>query len=167
MPDLLESSVEGMPVLSFRVRVVRIGPDDLPRLRGLQNRVAAMLLTLAVHDAVEAVVAAMAAMKRAPGPVDDLRRFLPLAMKLARMQEADEPRFRHRLREEPDMGNVLDEIMVEGVAKGRAEGAIQAIRDLVTGGILPVNAARAEIEKLIAQGVIPELMGREVITRLG
>jgi hypothetical protein len=48
------------------------------------------------------------AMGQAPAPIDDLRRFPPLAQKLARMLDGDELRFRQRLREEPTMGNLRE-----------------------------------------------------------
>lgn len=160
VPGRLESRIAGSPVLDFQVRVVRIGPADLPRLRLFQNRVAAMLLALTIQqDAVEATIAVMLAMQQAPGPLDDLRRFLPLAMKLARMKDSDEPRFRHRMREEPTMGNMLDDI--------QAEGKIAEIRRLVSKGRLSVDAARAEIEELIALHAIPEALGREALGLLG
>ena len=82
IPARLTDRIEDIPVLDFRVRTVRIGSGDLPRLRGLQNRVAAVLIALAIQDAVEAAVASVTAMLQAPGPLDDVRRFLPLAMKL-------------------------------------------------------------------------------------
>ena len=133
----------------------------------LQNRVAAMLQALAIQDAVEATLAVMMAMQASPGPLDDLRRFLPLAQKLARMQDSDEPRFRRRLREEPTMGNMLDELVTEANAKGKAEGKVAEIRRLVAKGRLTVDAARAEIEELIATYAIPEAIGREALSKLG
>ena len=137
----------------------------------LQNRVAAMLQALAIQDAVEATLAVMMAMQASPGPLDDLRRFLPLAQKLARMQDSDEPRFRRRLREEPTMGNMLDELVTEanakGEARGEANGKIAEIRRLVAKGRLTVDAARAEIEELIATYAIPEAIGREALSKLG
>ena len=170
VPDRLSSTPLGMSVIDFRVRVVRIGPADLPRLRSLQNRVAGMLMALTIRDAVEAVVAVILAMQQAPGPLDDLRRFLPLAQKLARMQNSDEPRLRRRLREEPTMGNMLDDIKAEGEAKGKAIAArstIETLRRLVARGVMPVDAARAEIEDLIGTEAIPEALGREALGQLG
>jgi hypothetical protein len=164
VPDRLVSIIAGQPVLDFRVQVVRIGPVDLPRLRALQNRVAAMMLALALQqDAVEAVVEVLRAMQASPGPLDDLRRFLPLAMKLARMRDSDEPLFRRRVREEPTMGNLLDEIKTEGEARGK----VAEIRRLVAKGRLTVDAARAEIEELIAVQAIPEAIGREALGQMG
>jgi hypothetical protein len=159
VPDRLMNTPLGRPVLDFRVQVTRIGPADLPRLRSLQNRVAAMLLALAIQDAVEAALAVMMAMQAAPGPLDDLRRFLPLAQKLARMQDSDEPRFRRRLREEPTMGNMLDELV--------NDAKVAEIRRLVAKGRMTVDAARAEIEELIATHAIPEAIGREALGQLG
>ena len=159
VPDRLTSTPLGRQVLDFRVQVTRIGPADLPRLRSLQNRVAAMLQALAIHDAVEATLAVMMAMQAAPGRLDDLRRFLPLAQKLARMHDNDEARFRQRLREEPTMGNMLDDI--------KTEGRVDEIRRLVSKGRLTVDAARAEIEELIATHAIPEAIGREALGLLG
>jgi hypothetical protein len=183
VPGRLESTVAGISVLAFQVRVVRIGATDLPRLRSLQNRVAALFLALAIQDAVEAAVAAVSAMARAPGPVDDIRRFLPLAVKLAKMKEEDEPRFRRRLTEEPDMVNVLDEYcekwlaqgvaqgvaegVAQGVAQGVTQGVVDTLRDLVANGTLSIDLARQEIERLISKGVISETVGREAIQRLG
>jgi hypothetical protein len=159
VPSRLASSIAGQQILDFAVRVIRIGPSDLPRLRSLQNRVAAMLMALAIQDAVEAALAVMMAMQAAPGPLDDLRRFLPLAQKLARMQDSDEPRFRRRLREEPTMGNMLDELV--------NDAKVAEIRRLVAKGRLTVDAARAEIEELIATQAIPEAIGREALGQLG
>ena len=159
VPDRLTSTPLGRPVLDFRVQVTRIGPADLPRLRSLQNRVAAMLLALAIQDAVEATLAVMMAMQAAPGPLDDLRRFLPLAQKLSRMHDNDEARFRQRLREEPTMGNMLDELV--------NDAKVAEIRRLVSKGRLTVDAARAEIEELIATQAIPEAIGREALGLLG
>lgn len=171
VPDRLTSTPLGRQVLDFRVQVTRIGPADLPRLRLLQNRVASMFLALAMQqDAVEAVVAVMLAMQRAPGPLDDMRRFLPLALKLARMPDSDEPRFRQRMREETTMGNMLDDIKAEGIAEGEARAAratIDTLRRLVARGVMPVDAARAEIEELIATHAIPEAIGREALGLLG
>lgn len=94
-----------------------------------------------------------------------------IGLKLARMHESDEPRFRHRMTEEPDMGNMLDEIKVagraEGVAQGVAQGAVKTLRDLVAKGLVTVDIARAEIQQLVSQGVISEQMGREAIQLLG
>jgi len=163
VPNRLESMVGGKVILVFTVRVIRITEADLPRLRSLQNRVAAMLMALAIQDAVEAALAVVIAMQKAPGPLDDLRRFLPLAQKLARMRDSDETRFRHRLREEPTMGNMLDDIKAEGEAKGK----IAEIRRLVTKGRLTVDAARAESGDRIASKAIPEALGREALGLLG
>jgi hypothetical protein len=171
IPDRLDSRVAGIQVLDFRVRVVQITSADLPRLRALQNRVAAMLMALAIRNAVDAGVAVMVAMQAAPGPLDDLRRFLPLALKLAKMTDDDEPEFRRRMREEPTMGNMLDELVneakAEGKAEGEARGKIAEIRRLVSKGRLNVDSARAEIEELIATQAIPEAIGREALNLLG
>jgi hypothetical protein len=174
VPERLESIIGDTVILVFNVRVIRITEADLPRLRSLQNRVAAMLMALAIQDAVEAALAVIMAMQRAPGPLDDLRRFLPLAQKLARMRDSDEPRFRRRLREEPTMGNMLDDIKAEGEARGEARGeakaaraTIDTLRRLVARGVMPIDAARAEIEDLIATHAIPEAIGREALGLLG
>lgn len=170
VPSRLASFIAGEQVLDFKVRVVRIGPDDLPRLHALRNRVAAMFLMLAIQDRVEAALAMVRAMQAAPGPLDDLRRFLPLALKLAKMTDADELRFRRRMREEPNMGNLLDDIKTEGRAEGEAKAAhavVAAIRRLVSKGVMPIDAARAEIEELIATQAIPEAIGREALGLLG
>jgi hypothetical protein len=167
VPSRLDSTVAGMSVLAFQVRVVRIGATDLPRLRSLQNRVAALFLALAIQDTVEAAVAAVSAMARTPGPLDDIRRFLPLAVKLARMPESDEPHFRRRLTEEPDMVNVLDEYHDKWIAQGVAQGIVDTLRGLVANGVLTIDLARQEIERLISKGVISEAVGREAIQRIG
>ena len=168
VPDRLESAPLGRPVLDFRVQVVRIGPSDLPRLRSLQNRVAAMMQALALRqDAVEAAMAVLASMLAAPGPIDDLRRFLPLALKLVKMSDADEARFRRRLREEPTMGNILDEIKAEGEARGEARGLIRTLRHQVAKGILTVDQAKTEIREMVAMGEIPAETGETALKQLG
>ncbi len=170
IPNRLHSIVADLPVLDFRYRVVHITEADLPRLRGLQNRVAALFQALAIKDAIEAAVTAVTAMAHTPGPVDDLRRYLALAQKLANLHESQEPQFRQRLREEPTMGNVFEDLMTESEAKGEAKAAqatIATIRRLVARGIMPVDVARAEIEELIATKGIPEILGREALGLLG
>ena len=61
------------------------------------------------------------------------------------------------------MGNVLDDIKTEGEARGK----VAEIRRLVAKGSLTVDAARAEIEDLIATHAIPEAIGREALGQLG
>lgn len=161
VPDRWDMSVAGMTVAALRVRIFRVTAIELPRLRSLQSRVAAVLTTLAVQDAVDAVVAALEHMARSPGPLDDLERFLPFAMKLARMLESDAPRFRRRL-EEAGMVNVLTEM--KEVAKAR--GQIAEIRRLVDRGILTRDAARAEIRDLTETGAIPRDIGQEALAQL-
>ena len=55
----------------------------------------------------------------------------------------------------------------KGKAEGKAEGEIAEIRRLVAKGRLSVDAARAEINDLIASRTIPEHLGREALTQLG
>jgi hypothetical protein len=57
--------------------------------------------------------------------------------------------------------------LAEGKAEGKAEGEIAEIRRLVAKGRLSVDAARAEINDLIASRTIPEALGREALTLLG
>lgn len=161
VPDRWDMSVAGMTVAALRVRVFRVTNVELPRLRSLQSRVAAMLTTLAVQDAVDAVVAALEHMARSPGPLDDLERFLPFAMKLARMPESDAPRFRRRL-EEAGMVNVLTEMKEEAKARGQ----VAEIRRLVERGVLTREAARAEINDLTETGAIPREIGQEALSLL-
>lgn len=171
--DRWEMSVAGMVTVSLQVRVYRVTPLELPRLRSLQSRVAAILTILAVQDAVEAVAAALEHMARSPGPLDDLERFLPFAMKLARMQESDAPRFRRRL-EEAGMVNVLTELKEEARAEARAEALAQASRAtvasvhrLVDRGVLTRDAARAELTDLIDTGAITREIGQGALSLLG
>ena len=65
------------------------------------------------------------------------------------------------------MGNMLDDIKTEGRAEGEARGKVAEIRRLVAKGRLTVDAARAEIEDLIATNAIPEAIGREALGKLG
>ena len=72
------------------------------------------------------------------------------------------------------MGNLLDDIKTEGRIEGEARGeakaahaVVAAIRRLVSKGVMPVDAARAEIEELIATQAIPEAIGREALGLLG
>ena len=173
VPDRWDMAVAGITTVALRVRVIRIRTTDLPRLRSLQNRVAAVLTVLAMTDAVEAVLAAMEQMIRSPGPLDDLERFLPFAMTLARMPQADVPRFQRRL-QESGMINVITElkkealarVLAEGRAEGKASGRTAQIFDLVERGVITRDAARAEIQRLIAAGAIPRELGQEALDRL-
>ena len=61
------------------------------------------------------------------------------------------------------MGNMLEDIKTEGEARGK----VAEIRRLVAKGRLTVDAARAEIEELIATQAIPEAIGREALGQLG
>jgi hypothetical protein len=186
VPEELRIERDGALWLYMKVRVVRVTPTDLPRLRSLQSMVSSVLATLAlrqvVEDAVEVTLEALRLMAAVNAPLDDLRRFLPLTQKFAKLRDSDEPRFRQRLREEPTMGNVLDDIWTEaatkgeaqGIAKGKAEGKAEAaramvasIRRLVAASKLPVDGARAEIADLMAAGVIPQDVGQEALKQIG
>ena len=177
VPDRLTWRIIGREVLDFRVQVVQVGPADLPRLRRLQNHVAALFLALALRSSgpIAAAVAAMLAMADLPTTLDDLRRFLPLAVKLARIHTSELPLFYTQLRQENHMWTIFDELEAEakakgeakGKAEGKAEGVILALRDLVAQGILPVDGAQREIRRLIDQGLLPESIGAEAIQRLG
>lgn len=182
VPDRLVSAPLGELVLELRVQVVRLGPADLPRLRALQNEVAALLTALACADAVEAVLEALLALRAAGVGVDDLRRFVPLAMRLARLPPERIQDLQRRLHEEPAMINVLDELwneaqtkgmqqgLQQGLQQGRMESAratLASIQRLVARGVVSVPVARAEIEELIAAGAVPEDLGRDALQRLG
>ncbi|MDW8373375.1 MAG: hypothetical protein RMM29_06990 [Planctomycetota bacterium] len=190
VPEEWRMEVANREVMRFRVWMVRVGAEDIPRLRAMQNRVAAVLMGMAlreVMDAVEAAVAVLAAMREAPGRLEDLVRFLPLVRKLVRMHAADEERFRRRLREERSMQTLLEEVWTQarqeglkmGIEKGRAEGEaigkkhgealgkLAEIQRLVAKGRLSVDAARAEIEELLASGAVPEDLAREALAQLG
>ncbi len=190
-PDRLEMTVAGITTVTLRVRVSRVSATELPRLRSLQNRVAAMLITLGIRDKVEGVLSALEQMARSPGPLDDLERFLPFAMKLARMPASDLPRFRSRLLE-TGMINIITEMKAEaraegeakgkaegkaeGEAKGKAEGEakgrlqaanamVASISRLVVRGVLTRDVARAEIQDLIDTGAIPSEVGQAALVQ--
>jgi hypothetical protein len=177
IPARLSMRAGGRTVLTLHVRIVHITAADLPRLRRLQNSVAALLSVLALRDAVEAVEAVIsyvAHMHRAPGWVDDLERFLPFAMKLARMRDVDVPRFRSRLTE-TGMVNIIAEMrkeardaaLAEGKAEGKAEGLIAEIRRLVAKGRITVDAARAEVHDLVESGAITPEIAASALQQLG
>ena len=174
VPDRLVMTVAGVTTLALQVRVVQVTPADVPRLRALQNRVAAMLTALVVQDAVEDLVTLLAQMARSPGPVDDLERFLPFAAKLAKLRESDAPRFRRRL-EETGMVNVITEmknearakVLAEGVAQGVAQGHIAAICHSVSKGRMSLDAARAEVQDLLAADIITRIDADAVLAQWG
>ena len=172
-------TVAGKSTIALHVRVFRVTAAELPRLRSLQNRVAAILTILAARDAVDGVVAALEQLARSPGPFDDVRRLLPFAVNLAKMPESDKPRFRRRL-EEAGMVNVItlmeEEARAEGRSEGRAEGRAEALaqtshatvatfRRLVDSGVLSSAAARAELHNLMDIGAITREIGQEALSQ--
>jgi hypothetical protein len=171
VPELLEHRIAGRTTVLLRVQVVRITSGEAVRLRSLHNRVAAVLSVLAVADAVEGAIQALAAMSRAPGPRDDIERFLPFVLKLARMTNSDEQRFRQRLTEEQDMGNIITEMKAEARQEGRQEGRIEMQRDSlrkrIQAGVLTVDAARAEVDFLGSAQVITADEARQLLSELG
>jgi len=156
----LDMVVAGRVTIALHAQVIRITAADLPRLRLLQNRVAGMLMALA-YQGIEAALAAFMHMAQSPGPLEDLERFLPFVMKLARMPESDVPRFRHRL-EETGMVNVITEMKEEAKARGQ----VAEIRRLVDRGVLTREAARAELNDLIETGAITRDIGQEALSLL-
>jgi hypothetical protein len=191
IPNLLTMTVVGKTTLALWVQVYRVSAAELPRLRLLQNRVAAILMILPMRDAVNAVdvvVSALELMARSPGPLEDLERFLPFAMKLAKMQKSDMPRFKHRLKE-AGMINVLTEMReaaeakgrtkgrTEGRTEGRAEGRTEALsqssqatvasfKRLMDRGIITHEAARAQLQELMNSGAITIEIGQEALSQL-
>jgi hypothetical protein len=175
IPDRVAERHGDWIICSFHANVVRITPNQLPRLRRLQNRVAAILSILAIQDAVEAVAACMSQMVRAPGPDSDLPRFLPFAIRLARMPDDDQPRFRRRMTEDAAMRTIFDEIADEALAKGKAKGKAEgeakghfdSIRGMVHAGIITVDQAHTAVDKLVEQGVMNAAEGVIAHGRLG
>jgi hypothetical protein len=170
--DRLEMNVAGVTQCVLQVRIYRVTAAELPRLRSLQNRVAAILTTLAMRDAVEAVVSALEQMGRSPGPYDDMKRFLSFAVKLARMPASDRPRFRRRL-EEAGMDNVILLMEEEARAQARAEALARSSRAtvasfcrLVDRGVLSSEAARAELQNLMDSGDIIREIGQDAQSQL-
>ncbi len=180
-------TVAGRITQSLDAKVVQLSEADLPLLRALQNRVAAVLMVLTIRDHIEAVLTAFEALIQAPGPDDDRRRFLPFLLKLARLTPVERKFLRQKARARPTMVTFLDEMIeeaeakakAEGEAKGKAEGKaegevigkakglIGAIRHAVSRGRMSVDIARAEIEDLILAGEIPADLGQEALNLIG
>ena len=175
----LEMVVAGRVTVALYAQVTRITAADLPRLRSLQNRVAYTLALMAARQAdeiLDVLVAYVQDMARSPGPLDDVERFLPFAMRLARMPESDLPHFRRRL-EETGMINVITEmkeeakakVQAEAKAEGKAEASratVASIRRLVDRGVLTRDAARAELYDLIEAGALTRDIGQEALSLL-
>jgi hypothetical protein len=87
IPDRWEMTVAGMTTVALHVRVCDVTAVNLARHRELQLQ------------KVDAVVACMEQYARSPGPSVDVERFLPLAMKIAKLPESDMPLVRRRLKE--------------------------------------------------------------------
>jgi len=83
------------------------------------------------------------------------------------MTEAEDQTFRHRLREEPTMDNVLAEIEAHAGARGEARGKISILRHLVAKGRLTVAAARTELDDWVASGELPADLAKEGRDQLG
>jgi hypothetical protein len=183
VPERWEMTVAGVTTLALRVQVYRVTAAELPRLRSLQNRVAAILATLAIRDTmdvVDAVIAVLEHMARSPGPLEDVERYLPLVMKFAKMLESDRSRFRLRL-EEAGMWNPITEIKeevrakawAEAQAEGRAEGRADASRATVASirrhmdrGMVTREIARAQLQDLMDTGAITREDGLKALSQL-
>jgi hypothetical protein len=152
-----QMTVAGRSTVAMHTWVVRVAERDLPRLRALQNRVASALLALAMPgDRMRAVQAALVHMARAPGPEEDLERFLPFIMRLARMPAQEAPRLRRALEEDAVL-NPITEIKKAAVARGRAEAASELVRcmlRLVQRGAVKQADAMAEVEDFITMGLL-------------
>jgi hypothetical protein len=178
--ETLTASVLGRTIFTFHATVIRIGPEALPRLRQLQNLVAAVLSALAfrqvLDDAVEAAAAACELLVAAGTSLEELRRYLPLAAKLARMRDHQNAAFRKRVREGSTMvGNVLDDMWNEAVAIGEARGAARGaanalvayIRGRVQLGSISIDEALVEIDRLVTAGAISAEDGAAARQQLG
>jgi hypothetical protein len=165
--ERLEGWANGALVLTFQARVVRITPEQIPRLRALQSIVAAVLLArallIAQRDEVEATAQAVVMMAAVGARAESLRRYLPLAAKMGKLTREQEPLLRRRLREDTTMVNVFDEVWTEAEAKG----IISGIRHRMAKGKLTIDEARNEVRELIADGDIPPEVGRQALALLG
>jgi len=83
------------------------------------------------------------------------------------MTEAEDQTFRHRLREEPTMDNVLAGIEAHAGARGEARGKISTLHHLVAKGLLTVAAAQVELDDCIASGELPVDLAKEGRDQLG
>jgi hypothetical protein len=173
IPDHFVHVAGGKQVLRADWTVVRITPADLPRLRAMQrNKIAAVLVSLIGTDAPRAAKEAVLAMLDAGFTGAEIILFLPLVAKFAKMTPEDQPRFRQLLQAEvPQMrtfiDDMLDEATAKAAAKGEAKGKLDAIMGLVADHLLPVDVARAQVEKLVAAGTITREQADAALLKLG
>ena len=163
----LEGWAIGQLVFTFQPQITRLTPDQIPHLRSLQSMVAAVLLARVwyyeLRDAVKATQMAIQRMNAAGARPATVVRFLSLAATMGRLAPEQRPVLYEDLREDPAMIDVFEEIRTEGLTKGKAEGHIANLRHLVAKGRLTRDAARAEIQELIADGEIPAEVGQQAL----
>lgn len=172
IPDRYVHVAGGKQVLRADWTVVRITPEDLPRLRKMQgNKIAAVLVALTGADSPETAVATIRAMIDAGFTFADIVLFLPLVAKFARMTDEDQPRFRQLIQTEvPQMRTFINDLIDEArnaEAKGKAEGELTAILHMVAKGRATIDAARAEIEELVTAGTISRVQADAALAKLG
>jgi hypothetical protein len=162
--------IDGTTYVTFTVELVRLGPEDTDRLRGLRTIVAALFLGLSIRDRVTAAVEMGSALETVSSP-DEFRFYLPLGLEFARIRVTDIVVLRAHFQERSPMAiNVIDEWLAEAEvkaeAKGRAEGKIEVILRMVAKGA-PVAVARAQIEELVAEGTISRAQADAALAKLG
>jgi hypothetical protein len=126
---------------------------------------------LTIRDATEAALAAVLAMRAAGYTPAQVRRFMPLLMRIAHVDSRHQPRFRQRLLDEvPDMRDFIDDMVDEAAAKAAAEATAKAelkvVLDMVTKGRASVAGARAEIAELVAEGTVTQAQAAEALKKL-
>jgi hypothetical protein len=171
LADTWSQEIDGTVYVSFKVELVRLGPDDTERLRQLRTIASALFLSLTNRDRIAAAVEMVTALEIVATP-DELRFYLPLGLEFARIRREDIVLVRTRFKERSPMANtVLDEWLTdakaEGEAAGIAKGKLDAILHMVAKGRATVAGARDEIEELVAAGTITREQADAALSKLG
>jgi len=171
LADTWNQEIDGTVYVSFKVELVRLGPEDAMRLRQLRTIPAAVFLALTDRDRIAAAVEMLAALEAVADP-DDLRFYLPLGLEMARIRRQDIITVRARFKERSPMTNtVLDDWLMderaEAAAKGKAEGEIDAVLLMVAEGWATKDGGKAAIEKLVARGTITRAQADSALAKLG
>ncbi|TVR09120.1 MAG: hypothetical protein EA401_13220 [Planctomycetota bacterium] len=167
--DRFNYTISGETVFDVRFRLAQVNRHWREQLTTRKNIVAAVLWVVAnIGDPVERCIESIRHLKaiQEVWPSDEIAHLIAHLEQFARLNHQQAERFRHRLREDPEMTSVVDLLKEDFRAEGKAEGEIHALLSLVADGDLAADKARSRLARWLAEGEIPQHMHDEAMAGL-
>lgn len=164
----LRIGIEHHEFLHFRYIACDLSRLEAARFTDSSNIVARLNLPNMAHPAearVDVYDRALQGLAQFEPNPNRRRKYLDFVEQYARLTTDERLQWKVHHEKEPGM-NYWAELEQKAKAEGKAEGAVRVLLDFVASGLLTIDAARAEFERLVAAGEVSAALADEARRRL-